>query len=538
MRGGFLVRLGLAAALTVLVIGCGGGGGGKTTVVPTSNNPTVRIDWPSQTKGIQAPGSAVSAKITIQGGNPDGSDVTIIVNRELDTAYSKAYALPVGLSGQRALTVKFYADKFAAAEVAGVTLQIIVMPDGTIKKTNGEDLGNITTATKIGSVVVPAGQMVPVGFDKTLTAYALTQDGRVDVVGGAISWDIVKGTGPDKLSLSSGGVARGARLGWQDVKATIDGIASSPALVKVGFQSAGIVNERSDVFAACDAPGDRLWAVGTDGNLYQLTKSSLFRNDALVNVGIVRDIARSADNNYVYMPTVEGVKRYNTNTATVDKTFLIDGATALKAEPYAIAVDPTAPLKTAVSFQTNDDKYVTTLYVDGARQANGLTTSTPVRGLTFSTNGRYVFAYTEGGELIRLEVSSSGLAESGTRVTGQAFREAAPFVQALGGNLYTHNLGAFDTTAFTATTGPEPIGIGYGILGEAGITPKLYSAQIESGGRANSIVIYQNNGSGFVPLTGLDIPVDRFVSRLVAADANGFVFLSSGATLVRVSVIN
>ena len=539
MRGSFLVCLGILA-LTGALVGCGGGGGSKssTPTVPTTTNPSITIDWPSQTRGVQAPTSAVSAKITMQGANPDGSDATIIATRDKDTAYSKAYAMPVVLTGSRSLTVRFYADTFATAEIANVTLSVRIAEDGTIKKANGDDLGNITTATRIGSVVVDSGQMVSIGFDKTLSAYATTVDGKVNVTSGAINWELIDNDGPDEMSLSTGGVARGARIGWQEVRATIDGIKSTPQLVKVGFQSTGIVNERSDIFAACDAPGDRLWAVGTDGSLYQLTKSSLFRNDALVAIGTVKDIARSADNNYVYCPTVEGVKRYNTLTATIDKTFVLDGADDLDVDPYAIAVDPTAPLKTAVSFQTNDEKYVTALYVDGTRQANGLTTTSPVRGLTFTANGRYVIAYTEKGDLIRLEVGSAGLAESGTRITGLAFREASPFVQALSSGIFTHNLETYDPSTFTAITGPAAIGLGYGLLAEAGITPRLYSAQLESAGRANAIVIYQNNGTGLTATTALDVSTDRLVAELVAADANGFVYMTSGATLVRVSVVN
>lgn len=542
MRGRQFARFGLLALALVVVAGCGGGGGsssGGNNNPPTSTNPTITIDWPSRSRGVQAPASALAVKITMQGANPDGSDVTVIANRDLDTPYSKAYAMPIIQSGSRSLTIRFYADTFASAEIANVTLSVIITPDGVIKRSDGRDLGNVTTATRVSSVVVESDQIIPVGSDTSLTAYALTQDGRVNVSPGGIFWELVDAPGPDKLSLTSGGVARGARIGWQDVRATIDGVKSNPGIIKVGFQRTGIVNERSDVFAACDGVGDVIWAVGTDGNLYQLTKSSLFRNPALVQVGIANDIARSADNNYVYIPTAEGVKRWNTLTATIDKTFVIDGPN-LENAPHAIAVDPTAPLKTAVSFTTNGDKptYVTALFVDGVRQFSALTTDKPVKGLTFSENGRYLFAYTEGGSLIRLEIGANGLTESGSRINGNAFRTAAPYIGTLSGKLFTHNLGAYDVASFSAVTGPEALGIGYGILTKGGFTPQLFSAQIENGARANAIIVYQDNGAGLVPVTGLDIPLDRLVSDLVAQDANGFVYMTSGATLVRVSTIN
>ncbi|MGV3618773.1 MAG: hypothetical protein ACO1SV_25905 [Fimbriimonas sp.] len=539
MRGRHFVPLGLLALGLFVVAGCGGGGGGSTNTnpPPTSNNPTVTIDWPSRSRGIQAPPSALSVKITMQGANPDGSDVTVVATRDQETPYSKAYAMPIVTSGPRNLTVRFYADTFAAAEIANVTLSVVITPEGVIKRSDGRDLGNVTTATRIARVVVDGTNIVPVGVDSNLTAYAETADGRVSVSPGGIFWELVDAPGPDKLSVTAGGVARGARIGWQEVRATIDGIKSDPGLVKVGFQRSAIVNERADVFAACDGVGDLLWAVGTDGGLYQITKSSLFRNPSLVTVGQASDIARSADNHYVYVPTVEGVKRWNTLTATIDKTFVIDGPN-LEKVPHAIAVDPTTPLRTAVSFTTNDDKFVTALYEDGTRKFSALTTDTPVRGLTFSETGRYVFAYTEGGSLIRLEVGPNGLTESGSRINGITFRPAAPYIDVAANKLYTHNLDTFDVTSFTAVAAPERLGVGYGVLAERGITPRVYSAQVENAGRANAIIVYQDSGSGPVPITGLDIPVDRLVADLVAADANGFVFMSSGATLVRVSVSN
>jgi hypothetical protein len=542
MRGRPLAPFAFLALALVLAAGCGGGGSSKNTnPVPTKNNPTVTVDWPSRSRGVAAPASALAVKITMQGANPDGSDTTVIATREQETPYSKTYALPIIPSGPRAMTIRFYADTFGASEIANVTLSVVVAEDGTIKRSDGRDLGNVTTSTRITRVVVDQNQFVPVGADYALTAYAETGDGKVNVSPGGVFWELVDAPGPDKLSVTSGGIARGARLGWQDVRATIDGVKSDPGLIKVGWQQTQLPNapvayERADILAATDGVGDLLWAVGTDGGLYQLTKSSLFRNPALAQVGSASDIARSADNHYVYIPTVEGVKRWNTLTASIDKTFVIDGPN-LEKNPHAIAVDPTAPLRTAVSFTTNDTKYVTALYEDGVRKFSALTTDKPVRGLTFSENGRYLFAYTEGGSLLRLEVGANGLTENGSRVNGLQFREAAPFIDVAAGKLYTHNLETFDVASFAALTGPERLGVGYGLKTERGITPRIYSAQVENGGRANGIVIYQDNGAGFVPITGLDIPTDRLVARLIAADTNGFVYMSSGATLVRVNVV-
>lgn len=541
MRGRLFARLGLLALALVVVAGCGGGGGGSTNEnpPPTGTNPTITIDWPSRSRGVVAPASALSVKITMQGANPDGSDVTVVANRDLDTPYSKTYAMPIIQSGPRNLTVRFFADTFASAEIANVTLSVVVTPEGVIKRSDGRDLGNVTTATRISRVVVDTNQLIPVGVDSSLSAYAETVDGRVSVSPGGIFWELVDAPGPDKLSVTSGGVARGARIGWQDVRATIDGVKSDPGLVKIGFQRTAIVNERNDIFTACDGVGDALWAVGTDGGLYKLTKSSLFRNPSLVQVGLASDIARSADEHYIYVPTVEGVKRWNTLTATIDKTFVIDGPN-LETAPYAIAVDPTAPLRTAVSFVTNGEEpsYVTALYEDGVRKFSALTTDKPVKGLVFSENGRYLFAYTEGGSLIRLEIGANGLTENGSRINGIQFRTAAPYIDVAAGKLFTHNLETYDTTSFSAVTGPEKLGIGYGVLARRGITPSVYSAQVENGARANAIIVYQDSGAGFVPITGLDIPLDRLVSDLVAQDENGFVYMSSGATLVRVTVSN
>jgi hypothetical protein len=541
MRGRPFARLGLLA-LALVVAGCGGGGGSSdnSNPPPTGTNPTITIDWPSRSRGVQAPASALAATITLQGANPDGSDVTIVVKREQETPYSKTYAMPIIPSGSRSLTVRFFADNFASAEIANVTLSVVVTPEGVIKRSDGRDLGNVTTATRIARVVVENDQIIPVGVDSSVNAYAETQDGRVNVSPGGIFWELVRTPGqPDKLSLTSGGIARGARIGWQDVRATIDGVQSAPGLVKVGFQRSRIVTERNDIFAACDGIGNTIWAVGTDGGLYKLTKADLFRNPSLVNVGLATDIARSANENYIYVPTVEGVKRWNTLTATIDKTFVIDGPN-LEIAPYAIAVDPTAPLRTAVSFTTNGEKpqHVTALYEDGVRKFSALTTDKPVKGLVFSENGRYLFAYTEGGSLIRLEIGANGLTESGSRINGIQFRTAAPYIDVAAGRLFTHNLETYDTTTFTAVTGPERLGIGYGVLARGGILPSLYSAQVENGARANAIITYQNGTGGLTPVAGLDIPLDRLVSDLVAQDENGFVYMTSGATLVRVTVAN
>src|SRR5439155_4286507 len=75
-----LIRL-LSVSLIATTSGCGGGGGG------TSTGPVnVSIHWGPRSRALNAPSSALSAKITLYGAALDGGDVTFVVNRDPNPA--------------------------------------------------------------------------------------------------------------------------------------------------------------------------------------------------------------------------------------------------------------------------------------------------------------------------------------------------------------------------------------------------------------------------------------------------------------------
>lgn len=540
MRGLQLVRLGLLLLLLLIIVGCGGGGKSSSSSSSgpiVSNFPVVNVDWPARVKNVTAPSAASTVTITIEKAGSNGSDATVVGSRNRDDAYTQGFTLPLIQSGEHTMVVRFYpsTDVASSAVVASATLVVRVNTDGTIERTNGNPLGTVTTSTALTSVGVQTDQVVPILQDKQLYAYGMKGDSLVALPSGSVTWTLVPTTGNARMTLTSGGVARGARLGWAEVKASVDGVTSATTLVRVGWQSYSIVNERTDVFAACAGAGNRLWAVATDGYLYALSRSDLSKGSALVSVGSASTMAASADEAYVYVPTVTKVNRYNTSTGTIDQTFAID-AKDLTEDPYAIAVDPTNAKRVAVAFKNPDSQYIVAVFENGVRLQNAyISKDQPIKGLTFNETGRILLAYSADAKVTSLSVGTLGLTIA-AQVSSSGFRTAAPYLQTLNGVVYTHNLQAYSTSDLSTKTAPEQLGVGYGLLVESGITPRLYSAQVENGGRASGIVVYQDNGSGFTPITGLDIPTDRFVANLIAADANGFVYITSGATLIRVNV--
>src|SRR5438093_10128508 len=77
--------------LVAALAGCGGGGGGggiSSSPVPVN----IAIHWGARTRALNAPSSALSAKVTLLGAAPDGGDVSFTVDRDPNPAEYTATA--------------------------------------------------------------------------------------------------------------------------------------------------------------------------------------------------------------------------------------------------------------------------------------------------------------------------------------------------------------------------------------------------------------------------------------------------------------
>jgi len=213
----------LLAALVVIVvvIGCGGGGGGGATGL----SPTLTIDWPTRTRDVNAPSSAVSVVVGFSGG------ATATINRgaapdgTLTTAYAQTYSVPVSIQpGTYTVTLQFYSLEDGAGGVVGTAAG-----SATISSTS-LSLGVFTTTGAVTSVGVLGGQTVPVGSTIELNAAAFnSQSADLVVTPGSLRWSVVSTDGT--MTLLPDGHVSATAAGTMTVQATVDNVLSPPQTI-------------------------------------------------------------------------------------------------------------------------------------------------------------------------------------------------------------------------------------------------------------------------------------------------------------------
>lgn len=69
--------------VALLLIGCGGGGGGNGSGSgPTNATPFVKVDWPTRSREVSGPSSALSVQFTLTPST--GATVVITGDRPID----------------------------------------------------------------------------------------------------------------------------------------------------------------------------------------------------------------------------------------------------------------------------------------------------------------------------------------------------------------------------------------------------------------------------------------------------------------------
>lgn len=219
------ILLGLTA-----VTGCGGGSGGGDPVTnpPATSRIHVTVQWADRSRSVAAPGSALSATVTLAGAKVGGGDETFTVNRNDNiAAHTETYDSPEdAFTGSRTMGVNFYAQAGGAGSLVATAI-------ATVHISGSGDIPDAVTNIQktIKSVTVTSGQQVGVGEDRFLTFTARDMSGNIVAVTDG-SARFAAADGADKIVVA-GIVGTGLAAGVASVTATVDGVTSSPTPVTV-----------------------------------------------------------------------------------------------------------------------------------------------------------------------------------------------------------------------------------------------------------------------------------------------------------------
>ncbi len=318
----------LAAAIEILA-GCGGGGS------PPSSVPVrVAIHWGPRTRALNAPSSALSAKIILLGSAPDGGDVSFVVNRDPNPAEYTATAS----SGQDArpgkwdLRAEFHALADGEGDIVGAAQANVMLRSGSpILNADGSPLPAIATAGRIASVRLLPRQIVSVSEDTDLHASAYDSDYElIAIAPGSFTFNVSSGTG--SLTLDQSGRARGTLPGIVYVSATADGKTSTewPVYILPDVTIRSIPLNADDI--AWDPVSRRLYAgiPGSEGpgrgNTIAVIDPSTASIDRFIPVGSEPGRIAVTDDGqflYVHLRGSGAVRRISLASLTADLQFSV-----------------------------------------------------------------------------------------------------------------------------------------------------------------------------------------------------------------------
>ena len=146
------LRIVIGLLTVVLLSSCGGGGVVKDLVTA----PKITIDWPSLTRGAQAPTYAGSATISVL---PTGATTpnTWTVNRPAGSgAQSIEYTGPTGLKlGPATITIDFKNGPDGSGQtIATASASVLVSSTGALQNSSGGDLGTLTYSGRIDRLYI------------------------------------------------------------------------------------------------------------------------------------------------------------------------------------------------------------------------------------------------------------------------------------------------------------------------------------------------------------------------------------------------
>jgi hypothetical protein len=209
--------------------GCGGDIAPPAAPAAQTAQLTFDLNWPTRSRAVVAPGSALSVVVSLESGDPatNGPVTLAPIDRSDETAaYTQTVvaATPVR-TGDRFVRLTFTAQKGGqGAVVATATRSVRIAADGT-------GLGEIALVGKVARVSVTGDTALTVGQSATLAFTALDAAGAALALSpGSVAFSQATGTA---LIVTPAGAITAAAVGTSTVKATVDGVASEPLSIAI-----------------------------------------------------------------------------------------------------------------------------------------------------------------------------------------------------------------------------------------------------------------------------------------------------------------
>lgn len=210
------------ALLATALAGCGG-----NSAEPSATPVKFTISWAARARSINAPSSALSAELVLEGARPGGGQFRYVLNRpDGSSAQVLNYTSdqPATL-GQHTMVMRFHAAANGTGDVVGVAGDVVEI------KMDGTGIGSVYTEGNVADVQVPTGQTVTENSRQTLAVSARDASGQlIAVSAGSIFWSVASGA---EILKFENGEAVGLLHGEAQVVATVDSRTSRPATVSV-----------------------------------------------------------------------------------------------------------------------------------------------------------------------------------------------------------------------------------------------------------------------------------------------------------------
>jgi hypothetical protein len=311
--------------VALFLSGCGGSSGSAGSDI----NPVVTIDWPTRSRGIDGPSSALSARIVLVDVFGNQPDNTALELRSVNpAAHSESYTLPAKSKlGSYTLLLSFHSGTAEASQEVGVVNVPVKLTANGFVNPDGSPLGQIGFDAVIKTLTIYPGQIVGVGEIQQLTATPRdAQSNPIVVSPGSISYFLRSGS--DSMSISAEGVATGIAVGTGVVYATVDKVQSPDASVSVLQQVRSIVNVASNGLAF-DPVSGLIWSTvgntGTHANSIVGIDPATGLVTKAYPLGVEPNLIAVTDDGqfaYVTVPSDKTTRRVDLATGTVGLSFV------------------------------------------------------------------------------------------------------------------------------------------------------------------------------------------------------------------------
>lgn len=212
-------RRGFLLASAGVLAGCGGG----APSIPRSA-PGLKLDiaWPARTRGVDAPGGALSAVVTVESVAGGGTNYPAIDRQFTAPGYTQSWVSPTPVTtGIVRLTVKFFAERGGAGTLLATAAKtVVVAADGT-------GAGTIAVEGKVVGIEVSGSAGVRAGDTTTFGISAKDASGNTLAIGAGAATFYLE-SGASVLSLAADGTATALAVGSASLKATL-GDKTSPS---------------------------------------------------------------------------------------------------------------------------------------------------------------------------------------------------------------------------------------------------------------------------------------------------------------------